>query len=352
MNNVLKIILILALFGFAAIIQAHVNNSKLPEGCGSCHVGHGKTNEPMLSQSEEDFCYQCHGSDMNQSAMKSEGKLDKSVTLANIESEFKKQYHHPVTDGFGHKPDEVLPSATGTKVNHAECVDCHNPHQRITIGEKQTYEVKGYSLSGQYLDISTNEYEICFKCHIDKNAIESTPDNAYKEFSVSYLSQHPVTKPSSRNKSISLNKALGTGGLMKCSDCHTNDNPDGPKGPHGSNYRFLLSGNYNIDTDIDESPYAYQFCYSCHERSSILANESFPRHREHIIGNPIKGISGTSCYTCHASHSSKANNHLIKFNLEAVKRNSSGLIQYISTGNNSGECYLSCHGYDHNPAKY
>ena len=140
---------------------------------------------------------------------------------------------------------------------------------------------------------------------------------------------------------------------MRCTDCHTNDDPNGPRGPHGSNHRFLLSGNYDIDPVTEESPLAYEFCYSCHDRFSILDNESFPLHREHIVGDPIRGIPGTSCFTCHASHGSVEYAHLLRFNANAVSPDrTTGQIRYLSMGERSGECYLSCHGYDHGPERY
>ncbi len=351
-----KIFLIASLLSVLCLqtdTYSHVNSSNLPEGCGSCHVGHGKANEPMLAYSGEEFCYQCHGTELKQNEMKAAGKLSQTVNLANIENEFNKTYRHPVVDGFGHAPDEQLPYTSSSEITHAECVDCHNPHQQAQSGSQKYFEVSGYSLSGQYLTSSSKEYEVCFKCHVDKNAVETSSDNAFKQFSLINTSQHPVTKASTGGKSTSLSKALGPGNVMKCSDCHTNDDPNGPKGPHGSNNKFLLSGNYDIEPITDESPYAYEFCYSCHNRASILSNESFPLHNEHIVGDPLKGIPGTSCYTCHASHSSQKNNHLIAFNKAAVKRDpKTNLIQYNSTGINSGSCYLSCHNHAHSPARY
>lgn len=332
---------------------AHVDNHFLLEGCGSCHVGHGISNEPMLAASQEQFCYQCHGSEEKASLMISEGKLSAAAIPEDIEREFDKMYRHPVEEGTGHTPNEVLPQPNGARVDHAECVDCHNPHQKITKIAGQPIEVTGYSLTGRYLQSSQHEYEICLKCHTGNSGLLSDEKDMRQVFSVSTASQHPVTKPASIDKPASLFKSATPGVQMRCSDCHTNDNPDGPRGPHGSNYEFLLSGNYDTDIYADESPFAYQFCYSCHDRSSILDNESFPLHREHIVGQPLKGIKGTSCFTCHASHSSKSNLHLIEFNTEAVQRNqNSGAVSYSSTAIGSGECYLTCHGYSHNPGRY
>lgn len=332
---------------------AHIDNAALPEGCGSCHVGHGMGGQPMLAKAEEDFCYQCHGDTDDLSTMKSAGKLASWANPIDIEREFKKPYRHPVVEGIGHSPVEKLPSPSKSTVTHAECADCHNPHQRITVGPQKTYQVSAYSLSGQYLETTVNEYEICLKCHTGNNSTTGSRKDIQREFGFSARSQHPVTKPSAKVKTVSLTKSLSSGATMKCSDCHTSDDSDGPRGPHGSNYPFLLSGNYSVDPNQDESPFAYDFCYSCHDRSSILGNDSFPLHREHIVGDVLAGIRGTSCYTCHASHSSETNVHLIDFNRAAVSSDfRTGRISYTPLGDGSGECYLTCHGKEHSPGRY
>jgi hypothetical protein len=159
---------------------------------------------------------------------------------------------------------------------------------------------------------------------------------------------------------VSANKALPSmrdktwsGDRMLCSDCHRSDDPAGPRGPHGSNHEFLLSGNYNREVYVQESPYEYEFCYSCHDRSSILADEGFVGHRAHIEGDPLTGRMGTSCYTCHASHGSPDNPGLIRFNQQAVsiEKNSLG-IEYIKSGGGNVTCVLMCHGHNHTQEGY
>jgi predicted CXXCH cytochrome family protein len=339
--------------GSPSNMKAHVNSPSLLEGCGSCHVGHGMAGEPMLSHSEEDFCYQCHGSDENRTKATSQGRLAAGVSLADIEQELRKPFRHPVEEGSGHSPTERLPAVEGATVSHAECVDCHNPHQRTDVGKTQLFKVSGFSLSGQYLENNALEYEVCLKCHSDYLGFDRSEQNLRAEFSLTVRSQHPVTRPASGGNRPSLTASAMRGATMTCSDCHTSDDPNGPRGPHGSNHQFLLSGNYTVDAVSEESPYAYEFCYSCHDRSSILGDESFPMHRDHIVGDPLNNRPGTSCFTCHASHGSREYPHLINFNPKAVTRESkTGLLKYFELGDESGECYLKCHGHDHGPAKY
>lgn len=338
--------------GLSVAAAAHVKNLLLPEGCGSCHVGHGMSAEPMLALSEERFCYQCHGSDADRSKMITTGKLSEAAQPADIASVFNKPYRHPVEEGIGHSPVERLPAAGARAGTHAECVDCHNPHDKIQPGSAQVRQVSGYSITRQYLDKTVYEYQICLKCHADVTGLESPDSDLLRAFSPSVASQHPVTKPSSGSGSESLLRGAGVKTLMDCSDCHTNDDPNGPRGPHGSSYEFMLSANYQTDGVADESPFAYAFCYSCHDRQSVLNNESFPLHREHIVGDLLAGQSGTSCYTCHSAHSSRQYPHLIRFNAEVVSRNADGRLDFIQTGERSGECYLNCHGRDHSPGSY
>ncbi len=348
---VLSILLISITVGMPA--GSHVDNPFLPKGCGSCHVGHGMSNQPMLDQIEEDFCYKCHGSEEDRTKMIAQGKLAPGANSHNIKEVFSKPYRHPVEEGMGHSPTEKLPSSKGAAVSHAECVDCHNPHQRTGAAGNQVYEVQGYSLTGQYKETATYEYELCLKCHADYVGYDQSGKNLMSEFAQSVKSQHPVTRPARGINNSSLIPKISAMNMMKCSACHTNDDPNGPKGPHGSNHRFMLSGNYDVGIYAQESPYAFEFCYSCHERTSILSDESFPYHSLHILGDPLENIPGTSCFTCHASHSSRDNPFLIEFNPKAVSIDKdTQIINYLSSGNNSGECYLNCHGHAHSPARY
>ncbi len=350
---VLGVVLAGAVLLASGSVLGHVGSPQLTDDCGSCHVGHGKPGEPMLGKSEEDFCYQCHGSDQERSRMVAEGRLLPSARLMDMRQEFDKQYTHPVERQGMHSPTEVLPTFGGAEASHAECVDCHNPHQRLEAGKRMDFAVSGYSINGQHMERSLHQYEICLKCHTDKMGAKSSEMSLDRVFAVNVRSQHPVTVPLSGRLLPSMVDKAMTGQRMKCSDCHRSSDRDGPRGPHGSDYEFMLSGNYNRDVYVRESAFAFEFCYSCHDRFSILGNESFPFHREHIEGDPVSGRKGTSCYTCHASHGSPENPNLIKFNLQAVTGEKSGRrVEYLETSQGSGTCVLECHGHNHAPGGY
>jgi predicted CXXCH cytochrome family protein len=331
----------------------HVGSAMLPEGCGSCHVGHGLSGEPMLSHAEENHCYQCHGSDDERSRMIDEGRLLAGANLKDVEAQFLKPFRHPVAEGVGHSPREELPELGAGTVSHAECVDCHNPHEKANRGSIATQKVKGYSLTGQRVETSVHEYEICFKCHAETLTLRPGERNILDDFAIDTRSQHPVTRPSKGIHLPSLSSAAVVGGTMLCSDCHRSGDPDAPRGPHGSDYQYLLSGNYDTGVYVEESTFAFEFCYTCHDRSSILANESFPLHREHVQGDPLANRPGTSCYTCHTSHGSIGQPHLLEFNSRAVQpEDFSRRVEYRSLGTESGECYLKCHDHNHGPGRY
>jgi predicted CXXCH cytochrome family protein len=331
----------------------HVDSPLLLEGCGSCHVGHGASGEPMLNISEERFCYQCHGSAEARSRMVAQGKLSPAAVLKDIEAEFEKTYRHPVVEGIGHSPQEELPFLNGGTVNHSECVDCHNPHQKVDAGRTAIKKVKGYSLTGRRVESSSYEYEICFKCHSDRLRLGKDERSLIDDFSVDARSQHPVTRPASGKRPPSLLDPVGGNGTLNCSDCHRSNAAGASRGPHGSDNRYLLSGNYDTGAYTDESPFAFEFCYSCHDRSSILNDESFPLHSLHLEGDPIAGRSGTSCFSCHVSHGSQRMPHLMEFNSQAVQpEDLTRRIEYRQTGIGSGECYLNCHGHNHAPGRY
>jgi predicted CXXCH cytochrome family protein len=334
-------------------VPGHIENPLLPEGCGSCHVGHGMSGQPMLERAEEEFCYQCHSTADERNRMIESGRLSPAALLGNIEAEFQKTYRHPVVEGVGHSPLEELPQMGSASVNHAECADCHNPHQRTGRGATAVKKVQGYSLAGQRVQSTALEYEICLKCHSDRLGLGKSERSLVEDFAIDARSQHPVTRPNAGQRSPSVKTVAGVGGTMTCSACHRSDNPDAPRGPHGSDHRFLLSGNYDVDVYTNESAFAFEFCYSCHDRASILNNDSFPLHREHLLGDPLSDRRGTSCYTCHVSHGSLRSPFLLEFNPQAVQpEEMTGLIEFRSSGSRMGECFLKCHDHNHGPGRY
>ncbi|SNB45274.1 cytochrome c3 family protein [Geobacter sp. DSM 9736] len=327
----------------------HLDRQKLPFGCGSCHVGFNFKSGGGLTG-----CTSCHGDTDNK------GGGSQGAEVKNIEREFRKTFRHPTFDVRGvHSSKEVLPEIDPRAPRHADCVDCHDPH--LVSSENKYAGIRGKRAGNTYTSI-TKESELCYRCHGESANLPGRYENKQVEFSTNNPSYHPVEGEGKNTAVVSLlrpfrEKKTNAGDIstISCSDCHGSDSLSSPRGPHGSNNQFILVDNFSIRDNETESSFAYALCYRCHSRSSILGDESFKQHSLHIRGKG-GGITaaGTSCHTCHDSHGSTENKYLIKFNPEVVSTNSAGLLKYVSKGVGSfrGECYLTCHGVNHNPKSY
>lgn len=328
-------------------------NSVAENGCGNCHRPHtAGGHERLLNYSfEEDNCLVCHNGN-------TAGK--------DIVSELTKPYRHPVQSYTGiHDPAEDFTS--GFVQKHVECTDCHNPHWTNADPSPGAPHVsgaidgvKGIDASGQPVPKALNEYEICFKCHADNNVITKMPVdrliqqlNTRLEFDFSNPSYHPVENQGVNLNVPSLLPPYTTASKIFCTDCHSNDDTLGPGGPHGSNNKYILKGNYTTQDFTMESSYSYALCYQCHDRNSILNDQSFKGHKKHIVDED------TPCSACHDAHgisstqgNSLNNSHLINFDITIVQPNSLGALSFEDLGIFRGSCSLSCHGKDHNSEVY
>lgn len=321
-------------------------------GCENCHSPHSAGgHERLLNYSfEEDNCIVCHNG---------------NVAAENIEMELTKPYSHPVQNYVGiHDPAEDF---NGPVQDHVECTDCHNPHQandNPSPGAPQVSGpidgVAGIDYSGQQIGSAINQYEICFKCHADNNVTTIIPIdrqlqqlNTRLEFESSNPSYHPVEIEGVNPNVPSLLPPYTTTSIIFCTDCHNNDDPAGPAGPHGSYNQYLLEENYTTQDYTQESPYNYALCYKCHDRNSILDDDSFEEHSKHI--ERVKA----PCSACHDAHgisstqgNSTNNSHLINFDVTIVQPTRQGNLRFEDLGTFSGRCYLKCHNVSHNPRQY
>ena len=333
----------------------HGDVSVLPGGCTSCHRG------MMFRVAEEGICLKCHGSEAARQEEIARGFLKSTgnLSLGDIEQELRKPYNHPVLSVSGvHQRNEALPEEVVDAKRHAECHDCHNSHE--VTREEPLRGVRGRRVGNLIADIE-KEYELCYRCHSDSANLPLRSTNKHAEFKTSNPSYHPVEGEGVSAFVISLREPYaarkerpGDVSIISCRDCHGSDDPSAPKGPHGSRFEGLLSLHYEMEDGRPESEYAYALCYKCHDRRSILANESFPYHALHIEGNRATGGYGTSCFTCHDAHGSTRNPSLIRFNETIVSPASDGKLEYKALGVSArrGECFLSCHGVEHNPLSY
>jgi len=368
MPNRLKIFHLIALFllllvpsTFAAFDESklqgvHGDKDLMPKSCRACHRGMS-----MSIRNEEQTCLNCHSTPGKKQQMAARGFLrGKAVNrLTNIESELRKPYNHPVLSIQGiHYQREVLPESIVNAARHSECVDCHESH---LLSSEQPFRGISGKRVGSFTTEITAEYELCYKCHGRSANLPSGSTDKELEFQPTNKSYHPVETEGANAHVISLKSPYvarkvrpGDISTISCSDCHGNDNSRGPKGPHGSIYRGLLVENYEQEDGRGESSHTYALCYKCHDRISILGDESFPYHSLHIVGNRSNGQPGTSCITCHDAHGSVSNQYLIRFNTDIVEENLAGKLQFKAQGvaTRHGSCALSCHGVDHGPKEY
>ena len=309
-----------------AVKETHLDSSRVPGGCGACHRGHGERATMMLVQQKEELCFSCHG-------LPKKGFADGNGM--DVYSVILKNSRHPVVEtSHLHVPGEQIPESSVGARRHVSCFDCHNVHK----SEKGNAikGVRGYSGRGSRVKQLRKEFELCYSCHGDGgNAGNETIDVSI-DFSPSNPSFHPVESFGRNHVIPSLRKGYLSSSLITCSDCHGNDDPSGPKGPHGSIYEPILKYRY-IRTQGPESSSAYELCYSCHDRTNILNDMSFKAHKVHVVYNQI------SCAQCHDSHGSRINTSLITFDESAVFPNSSGEMTYMPMVQGRPRCYLSCH---------
>jgi len=334
---------------------AHGDKKLLPRSCQGCHRG-----MLMALNGEEGTCLACHGDSQGRNEMISKGLLKQGDnSVADIGFELRKPYNHPVLSVRGvHRRYEALPEEVQNAARHSECVDCHNPH--VVEKGAPLRGVTGRRVINFVSDIQ-NEYELCYKCHAESVNLPAAASNKAEEFRTTNPSFHPVEGEGRSAYVVSLKypymaraEKPGDRSIISCRDCHGNDNPSGPKGPHGSNFPGLLVANYEMQDGRPESESEYALCYKCHDRASILANESFPYHTLHIEGDRAVIGSGTSCYTCHDSHGSSRYANLIRFNEDVVSPNQDGKLEFKQQGvaTRHGSCLLNCHGVEHNPKEY
>jgi len=326
--------------------------------CRSCHRSHtaGGRHRLLIHELEEDNCLNCHN-----------GQIARTNLVAQID---KLSGHDPRRYAGVHDPMEALSGQSA----HVECADCHNPHAATAPSPAAGYvplgntlrNVTGVTTGGATVRNAQYEYEVCFKCHTDaavdvrrRLSRQSQTANLRLKLSVGNPSFHPVVGSSPSPDTVSLVPSLSSGGLVRCTDCHNNDTGPrdgggGPDGPHGSGFDFLLARNYTVTDGTPESAFEYALCYKCHERASILGDESFREHRLHVVEER------TPCSACHDPHgvsltqaTGSDHSHLINFDTLIVRPDpGSGRLEFRDLGTFAGSCTLTCHGEVHRDLEY
>ena len=326
--------------------------SMADNACRSCHAPHSAPRrEQLLYDRPARLCIDCHD----------------GISGPDILPVIDQHSGHRINRLFERRrtPEErVFPTA-----RFVECTDCHNPHAAAVnplpsgvalalqgpVIPPELRDVPGVSLSGVPVARATFYYEVCFRCHGDRavpvlKRIYRQQDelgNVRRQFQLTAASAHPVVAPANRIPEVpSLRPEVRTRRLISCQDCH--NNPDARSvggsqvdGPHGSRFDHLLVARYETRDFTPESPEAYALCYRCHDRNSILNDESFALHRKHVVRDHAP------CSACHTAHgvsgSWTEHGHLLNFDIAIV----GGERFYQDTGRYRGACTLTCHGVRH-----
>lgn len=325
--------------------------SMADNACRSCHSTHGAPRrERLLYDRPSTLCITCH-----------DGLSGRDILpTLNLRS--------------GHRVNRLIEHRRPAELRfhssrYVECSDCHNPHAVVrdllpnapdlpgfgVLIPPAMQQVPGVNLLGLPVERAGYYYEVCFRCHADRpmptrgRILRQRDDlgNVRRSFLPTAASAHPVAFPARRAGEVpSLLPLLRVRQFISCQDCHNNPNAADAggleaKGPHGSRFDHLLVAQYDTADFTIESPQAYALCYRCHDRNSILNDESFARHRVHIVRGR------TPCSACHAPHgvsgTSAQHGHLINFDLAIV----GGQRFYNDNGRFSGTCTLTCHGVNH-----
>lgn len=327
-------------------------SSMADNSCLTCHDTHGAAQrERLLRARPYDLCISCH-----------DGLTGRDV-LSVIGQ---RSAHRPNRFAGLHRPDED----PRTMRPHVDCIDCHDPHatrENVSGHSLATPRIQGplymptlenvpgVTLAGTTTIDATYYYEVCFRCHSDNAVISprrivrqrDDAGNIRRQFLPNAASAHPVAFSARRaGENPSLTPEARSMNGMNCQSCH--NNPDarqlggsGPNGPHGSPFEFLLAARYETADFTAESLQSYALCYQCHERQSILGDESFAFHNLHVVRER------TPCSACHTPHGVSGNStehgHLINFDTAIVQ----GERRYEDLGVFAGSCTLTCHGVRH-----
>jgi predicted CXXCH cytochrome family protein len=325
-------------------------------GCESCHKPHAAGQAlHILNGKEEATCTPCH------KGSKNGGNTKVNISDGNS-GPYTKTYTHPTFSTSGkHSPRVLSPRTENPGENtddlkgtsrHAECADCHNPHAAATRsgssgshynGTFPTADVsQSKDLTGVWgvepattnawtvptqanysrVDPSTQEYQICYKCHSSyaygtspptspssgQNGITSETDQAM-EFNSANASYHGVAAAPLNTVKGYYTGPWGNTSRMYCSDCHLDNDANtgwtvpAVSGTHGSTNPFILRGAWDNTTGKNKQSH---LCFRCHDYNGFSqgnaaktrfsgSNYTEDLHKKHVDDE------GKPCMACHVA---------------------------------------------------
>jgi hypothetical protein len=258
--------------------------------------------------------------------------------------------------------------------HNVDCKDCHESHTMKLGGGTVSSPgisptlgaIDGVTMGGSSTTKATYDYEVCFKCHADKSAVNPlvtrkiAQTNLRLKFDPAAVSFHPVGAKGKNLNVPSLRPPYTTDSVISCMDCHGSEQSKraggtGANGPHGSAYKGQLLARYETTDYTAYSTGAYALCFTCHDNTKVVAdNGPFSKHKLHVDDKQ------TPCSACHDSHgvpsaqgSLTHNAALINFDTSIVLPDDVGhVIEFTQTGAGHGTCTLKCHGKEHSGMAY
>jgi len=307
------------------------------QACARCHDIHAvPVVDKLLSTDENTLCLNCHDA-MKDSEREVASEFD-------LEAVFEKAFIHPIrlNSPSNSGPDMDAWSSGIARDRAVACSDCHNPHaasdQSPTpfLDGSQLY-IDGVDSRGFPKAVVDYEYETCYKCHgMNQNA--ETGRDVARLFARTNKSYHPIEAPGNNPIVPSLKAEWSEQSMLTCSDCHGNDDPLGPQGPHGSNLPHILKDVYADFpfASVEENA----LCFRCHEEQRVVQSTSFKFHNLHIEN------AGYSCSACHNPHGSIESPALLNLNQSFIQP-VNGVLEIVQTEPGHGYCSLKCHDKAH-----
>jgi predicted CXXCH cytochrome family protein len=305
-------------------------------GCASCHVGHGAPGTAMLPVAGDEACLGCHGRPDERAALVESGLMARSAKPADLRAALDRPVRHAGGARAGRRARSALP-ATGAE--ELSCTDCHGIHD--TQGHSVDDDpVPARGLS-KHSEVSVRA---CIDCHGGRSSYGSFAADIERLYSGAATSSHPIHRLPTKGLPGLTARAAGEG-LMSCASCHGNDDDEGARGPHGSNWSGLLRLPYRADEARNAGEQPYSLCYRCHDEFSLDdSSVGWPGHRLHV------SVAEAGCSDCHDPHGSLRFVGLLNFGQDLrtspVQPGADGGLGYLPDGD-MGSCNLSCHGVEH-----
>ena len=353
--------------------------------CEDCHTPHfavqpfGWPTGWLLNFSTDEGCLACHSEPIvhiaaaaSPSSIQAASRISLTAARAsqavNIKRQSDKPSGHRMTPNARIMSQKEQLDTRRSWRKEVTCMGCHNPHSVNRRKASAPYAsgmldgVSGVDRDGIEVDSVTYEYEVCFKCHGDySNDYPFVPrvivSNIRLAMDRNNPSYHPVVEHA-RNPVIpsipsSLEPSLSGGSMIYCTDCHRDDE-GGARGPHGSSILPILGERYETTDGPTESYQRYALCYRCHNRDSILRDDSFKKNFLGKGGHSGHLADGAPCSACHDPHGIKddgmsgSHTHLINFDTRIVSPAPGNQFPFFQDlGAFSGSCTLVCHGRTH-----